>query len=416
MGSVRAERLGKRYKRYARGVDRLLEWASAGCRPRHRAHWVLRGVSFEVGPGESVGLVGANGAGKSTLLRLVRGAIRPSEGTVLRRGRLAALELGLGFHPEISGRRNLRIAGALLGLDAAELERRLPEIEDFAEIGAALDDPVRTYSAGMQLRLAFALATARRPDVLLIDEALAVGDAYFQQKCVARIRRYREQGTSLLFASHDATALRTLCERALLLDEGLLVREGSPSDVLEYYNAVLARRHADLEIRQGEALGAPGGSTRSGDGRARIEAVELADQSGPTRAFRVGARLSIAVRGRAVKPVEDLTVGISIRDRVGNEIFGTNTRHLGLEPTALPPDAPFRADFELPANLGVGHYTLTVALHAGIVHLEGSYDWWDRVLAFRVLPGPQPRFVGCCHLPVAARLAVAAPEAAGGAR
>jgi lipopolysaccharide transport system ATP-binding protein len=239
-----------------------------------------------------------------------------------------------------------------------------------------------------------------------VDEALAVGDSYFQQKCMMRIRRFREAGTTLLFVSHDPTSVKTLCDRALLLDQGLLVREGSPVSVLEYYNAMIARQTADYEIRQGEGLGGKPGSTRSGDGRARIEQVELRDESGPTRAFRVGARMTIEVRGRTEKPIEDLTVGISIRDRVGNEVFGTNTRHLGLERTHVGPGATFRAEFQLALNLGVGSYSLTVALHAGKVHLEGSYDWWDRVQAFQVIPGNQPPFVGCSYLPTLVDLVI----------
>jgi lipopolysaccharide transport system ATP-binding protein len=323
---------------------------------------------------------------------------------------MAALELGLGFHPDFTGRQNLFTSGALLGLGAAQIERLVPEIEDFAEIGPYLDDPVRTYSSGMQLRLAFSLATAVRPDVLLIDEALAVGDAYFQQKCMMRIRQFRKEGTTLLLVSHDPVAVKSLCDRAVLLDQGLLVREGPPDGVLDYYNAIIAKQHADYEIRQGEELGGGKVSTRSGDGRAVIERVELSDESGPTRAFRVGAAMRIEVHGRTEKPIEDLTVGISIRDRVGNEIFGTNTRHLGFERSAVGPCTAFRADFRLPLNLGIGHYTVTVALHAGVVHLEGNYDWWDQIRAFQVLPGNETPFVGSCHLPVAVRLSLDGKE------
>jgi len=282
----------------------------------------------------------------------------------------------------------------------------VPEIEQFAEIGGAIDEPVRTYSTGMQMRLAFSLATARRPEVLLVDEALAVGDSYFQQKCMMRIRRFRDEGTTLLLVSHDPASVKTLCDRALLLDQGLLVREGSPVSVLEYYNAMIAKQTADYEIRQGEALGGARGSTRSGDGRASIERVELSDESGPTRAFRVGSAMRIEVHGRAEKPIEELTVGISIRDRLGNEIFGTNTHHLGIDSRAVSSGASFHASFALPVNLGIGNYTLTTALHAGAVHLEGNYDWWDRVQAFQVVPADGAFFVGCSYLPVVAHLAI----------
>ncbi len=253
MQSIEVANLGKCYKHYPKPADRLWEWLTPRKRSRHAEHWVLRGLQFRVQPGEGLGIVGVNGAGKSTLLKIIRGTVRPTVGEVVLGGRLAGLELGLGFHPDFSGRQNVFTAGALLGLDAAMVERLLPNIEDFAEIGAVLDDPVRTYSAGMQLRLAFSLATAVRPDILVIDEALAVGDAYFQQKCVTRIRNFREQGTTLLLASHDATAVKTLCDRALLLDEGVLVREGDPDRVFEYYNAMIGRRTAEYQIREAEA-------------------------------------------------------------------------------------------------------------------------------------------------------------------
>ena len=401
--SVELAGIGKCYKRYARPSHRLLEWASFGARERHLKHWVLSDVSFSAQPGEAVGIVGVNGAGKSTLLKIIKGTVRPSSGRVACAGRVAALELGLGFHPDFDGRENAITAGALLGLDGATVRRLLPEIEGFAEIGGAIDDPVRTYSSGMQLRLAFAVATAVRPEVLMIDEALAVGDAYFQQKCIGRIRRFREQGTTLLFASHDPGAVRTLCDRALLLDGGQLVREGEPVSVLDYYNAMIARRTAEYEIRTAEALGSHPTSTRSGDQRATIETASLWDESGDVRVVQVGAAVAVRIEGRVRERIDGLTVGISIRDRLGNEVFGTNTHHARLRGPSLRPGEAFRAEFRFAMNLGCGTYTLTTALHSGSVHLEGNYDWWDKVLVFQVVPGDEPTFVGCAYLPTSMR-------------
>ncbi len=411
MQRLRVERVGKRYKHYQRPGDRLREWATLGRRRRHQERWAVRGISFDAAPGEALGLVGANGAGKSTLLDLISGALAPSEGTVETAGRLAPLRLGLGFHPDFSGRSNLFAAGGLLGLGPAEVDALLPGILDFAEVGCSLDDPVRTLSTGMQLRLAFSLATAVRPDVLLIDEALAVGDAYFQQKCMMRIRSFRELGTTVLLVSHDAAVVRAICDRALLLEEGLLVRHGPPDEVLDYYNAMVARRSKDDRIRV--ARHGPRASTRSGDGRASVEDVALGDGSRPSDVFPVGSRMTVEVSGRAHESVEDLTVGISIRDRAGTEIFGTNTHHLGFRDVAVDAGKPFHAHFELPASLGVGAYSLTVALHAGSVHLEGSYDWWDRVSVFQVIPGDEAPFVGSTYLPARAHL-TSGTEARGG--
>jgi len=405
MPSVRVHNLGKRYKVYARPSDRLREWLPLHRRRLHNEAWVLRGVTFAVEPGEALGIFGHNGAGKSTLLRIIRGTIRATEGHVETIGRVAAIELGLGFHPEFTGRDNLFVAGALIGLDGDSIRALMPAIETFAEIGDAIDEPVRTYSTGMQMRLAFSLATAVRPEILLIDESLAVGDAYFSHKCMTRIRKFRREGTTLLLVSHDPVAVKSLCDRAILLEDGLLVREGSPQAVLDYYNAWVARMKSDHEIRQGEQLGGRSVSTRSGNRHATIEEVEILCKGKPTRTVCVGDLLEIEVSGRCEEDVDDLTAGFAIRDRFGNEVFGTNTHQLQVKMPPLSGLTRFRVYFEVPANLGVGSYSLTVALHAGAVHLEGNYDWWDHVRVFRVFPAAGcPVFVGCAYLPVDARI------------
>ena len=412
--ALRVEKLGKRFKHYGRPRDRVLEWLSGGRLVRHQAVWVLRGVSFEVARGEGVAIVGANGAGKSTLLRLIAGTTQPSEGRVEVAGRVAALELGLGFHPDFTGRQNAVAAGELLGLRAADVAALMPEIEAFAEIGSAIDDPVRTYSSGMQMRLAFAVATAVRPEILIVDEVLAVGDAYFQAKCIARIRRFREEGTTLLFVSHDPVAVRRLCDRALLLDRGLLIRQGPVGEVLDYYNALIARLTSDYEIRQGRALAGEGGTTRSGTREVETESVELLGVDGPQRSFPVGAPLRIRVRGTARRDVAQLTVGFAIRDRLGVEVYGINTHHLGAPALALAAGERFEAEFALPLSIGVGNYALTVALHVGANHVEGNYDWWDEVATFQVVPGGEPYFVGTAYLPTTVRFTVDRSPAAVG--
>src|SRR5205085_1659835 len=208
--------------------SRLAEWMIPG-RPRHKLKWVLRDVSFSVKPGEAVGLIGINGAGKSTLLKLITGTTQPTTGGVHMEGRVAALlELGMGFHPDFTGRQNVFMAGQLLGMTVDEIARLMPEIEAFAEIGDYMDQPVRVYSSGMQMRVAFSVATARRPDILIVDEALSVGDAYFQHKSFARIRSFREMGTTLLFVSHDKSAIQALCDEAILLHGGRIAIQGDP--------------------------------------------------------------------------------------------------------------------------------------------------------------------------------------------
>src|SRR5450755_346142 len=219
MGTVRVTQLGKAYKQYPTRWSRLAEWIVPFAPPRHTLKWVLKDVNFHVAVGEAVGIIGINGAGKSTLLKLITGTAAPTAGSIAMTGRaVALLELGMGFHPDFTGRQNAFMAGQLIGLRTEEIEAITPEIEAFAEIGDYIDQPVRVYSSGMQMRLAFSVATVKRPDILIVDEALSVGDAYFQHKSFERIREFKRQGTTLLLVSHDKTAIQSICDRAILLD------------------------------------------------------------------------------------------------------------------------------------------------------------------------------------------------------
>jgi lipopolysaccharide transport system ATP-binding protein len=241
MGSICVRNLGKAYRQYNSRWGRLAEWLSLSNKPRHRLKWVLQDISFEVSPGEAVGIIGINGAGKSTLLKLITGTSHPTTGEVHISGRVAALlELGMGFHPDFTGRQNAHMAGQLIGLTAAEITSLMPEIEAFAEIGDYIDMPVRVYSSGMQMRLAFSIATCKRPDILIVDEALSVGDSYFQHKSFNRIRSFGQQGTTLLIVSHDKSAIQAICSRAILLNGGAVAMQGDPETVMDFYNALIA--------------------------------------------------------------------------------------------------------------------------------------------------------------------------------
>lgn len=366
-----------------------------------RNFYALNNVSFKVRKGESVGIIGLNGSGKSTLLQIIAGTLEPTDGAVQVNGRVAALlELGSGFNPEFTGRENVILNATILGLRPAEIEEKFPIIENFAEIGDFMDQPVKTYSSGMQVRLSYSVATAMVPDVLIVDEALSVGDAYFQHKCFAQMRKFRERGTTLLFVSHDPAAVKSLCDRAVLLDAGVVVRDDTADAALDYYNAIIAKQAAEHMIRESEAM--TGRTvTRFGTHAATIQSVELFDRDNPVRAVRVGAPVVFRVRLKANEPIADLTVGVLLRDRLGNDVFGTNTHHMGLDIEIAAGNA-IAVDFEVPAlNLGVGHYSVTVALHSGAAHVENNFDWWDRALVFQVVPGSQPHFIGCCWLPVA---------------
>lgn len=412
MGHLCVNDLGKAYKRYPSRWAQVGEWLTWSQARKHELVWVLRGVSFDIRPGQAVGIIGQNGAGKSTLLKLITGTTVPTTGTISIGGRVAALlELGMGFHPYFTGRQNVFMAGQLLGFSDGEIASKLSEIEAFAEIGSYIDEPVRTYSSGMQVRLAFSIATAIRPDILIVDEALAVGDAYFVHKCIARIREYKAQGTTLLFVSHDPGAVKTLCDRALLLESGVVVQDGAPDAVLDYYNAVIAKREADYAIKQVERAHDQPRTTRSGNQRAKIVKVEVLEDGRDTRAIRARSAITIRVHMTIQSTIGDLTVGFLIRDRLGNDVFGTNTHYLNEFAPRLVAGARYQIDFNVSSlTLGVGNYSISAALHSHDSHVLNNYDWWDQAVVFQVVPGDGPVSIGVCALAVQCRYSEKQPN------
>ena len=398
---IDARALGKAYPPPAHPWTRLR--ALLRGRQAPAGHWVLRDVSFTVGAGETLGIIGRNGAGKSTLLRLLAGTATPSAGACAIAGRTAAiLDLGLGVHPRFSGHDNAVLTAQLMGLDADTIARCLPEIAAFSELGEAMTAPVRTYSTGMAMRLAFSVATAVRPDVLIIDEALAVGDLAFQHKAIDRIRAFTAAGTTLVFVTHDPTALKTVCARALLLDRGRLLRDGAPDAVFNYYNALLAESPAAPAIEE-RRLDDGRAATRSGNGAARLAAVALADADGrPCQVFRCRQPAVIDCELEVRQPIPAPTIGFVVRDRLGRDVFGTNTALLGVDTRPCAAGDRLRVRFHLELLVAPGAYAVSVAVHDGRTHLEGSYDWWDHAAAFDVVADAGAGFVGVAALPATA--------------
>jgi len=396
MGTINIRNLGKAYVRYPSRWARLREWLLPN-KPYER-HWVLRGIDLDIEAGEAIGIVGANGAGKSTLLKMVTGTTLPTEGSIDIRGHVAALlELGMGFHPEFTGRQNVFMAGQLLGLHIDEITRLMPFIEDFAEIGDAIDQPVRTYSSGMQVRLAFSVATAHKPDVLIVDEALSVGDAYFQHKSFDRIRQLRAAGTTLLIVTHDRYAVQTICDRAVLLAEGGVAMQGDPETVLDYYNALIARKEGTL-IRQNE-LDDGSIQTVSGTGEASIVEVRLLSAEGDQiNVVEVATPVLLEVRVRVDVAIDRLVLGYLIKDRFGQSINGINTHRLdrAIEDLVAGDEVVFRFGFAM--NLGKGNYSIAFSLSREDSHVDKNYEWRDRGLIFQVVNSQRENFVGCAWL------------------
>ncbi|HEX5709200.1 MAG TPA: ABC transporter ATP-binding protein [Pyrinomonadaceae bacterium] len=406
--ALRVERVSKQYRIYERPGDRLTESLTRGRLKRHREFWALSDVSFEVEAGTTVGIVGPNGCGKSTLLQIIAGTLEPTHGTVFHDGRVAALlELGAGFDPEFTGVENVLMNAALMGLSRREAERLLPEVERFAEIGDFIQQPVKTYSSGMYVRLAFAVAVSVEPDILVIDEALAVGDAVFQHRCLRRIKEIHERGATVLFVSHDAAAVRALTQRALLLNAGRLVADGKPTDVLNRYQKIIMEREEAYEAArppsseggeggEGVAAETSGGARaplrytyRHGDGSAEFVEAELSDSS-RRRVEVVETGEAVQLRARVVfhADIDEPVFGFLIRDRHGIHVYGTNTEAQGLEFGTVGRGETLELVFTFDCWLGAGDFSVSLSAHSSVTTAGGvGYDWLDGVLFFRVTTG-----------------------------
>ncbi len=418
MGHIRVIHLGKAYKRYAKKSSRILEWLGLGT--HHQPHWVLQDIDFQIQPGEAVGIIGVNGAGKSTLLKLIAGVMQPTTGSIELQGRVAALlELGMGFQGDFTGRQNVHMSGLLAGMTPQELQGKMAEIEAFAEIGDYIDQPVRTYSSGMQVRLAFSVATAVRPDVLIVDEALAVGDVFFQQKCFERIRSFLQQGTTLLFVSHSAATVYTLCNRAILIDGGRVALDGSPRQVIDLYNALVASRSGTgalpVTITTGtniigagaadpsQTVAMPGGTIGSyAHNGVSITTVQLTCAGVPAHSVISGSRITARVVVQFHHAFSDPHVGFQIRDRRGEAVFMTHTHGMHQKIGPVQPGEQVEVQYSFDVPLITGDYTFTVGVAQGGLMggavadpIARTQDAW----AFQVVTNLDDiHWNGLCHL------------------
>lgn len=371
MGTLVVANVGKAYKRYPGKWSRALEWITG--KPRHDKTWVLRDISFSVSPGEAVGIIGVNGAGKSTLLKIITGTTQATTGSVSIQGRVAALlELGMGFHPDFTGRQNAFMAGQLLGLHADEIAACMPEIESFADIGDYIDQPVRVYSSGMQVRLAFAVATAARPDVLIVDEALSVGDAAFQRKCFQRIEGYRSAGTTLLFVSHDIETVKKLCDRALFIKEGHLAHYGVAKPVCDEYEKYLfgdrrgrtttstdATSVPDTEVAKFDPTLVASCEMSYGNGKADIESCWLADVDGRRiNVVEAGTPFHWCYRVKFNEDIDKPIFAMMLKTREGITLYGVDTTHLDMEIKPSRAGDTVNIQFSLTNTLAPGVYYL----------------------------------------------------------
>lgn len=438
--TITVESLGKKYDIYTQPADRLKQMIlprmgriiGRGRRSYFNEFWALRDVSFDVRRGETVGIIGRNGSGKSTLLQMVCSTLHPTEGKVNVHGRIAALlELGAGFNPEFTGKENVYLSGLLYGIPEGELRKRFQSIVDFADIGEFINQPVKTYSSGMYVRLAFAIAAHVDADTLVIDEALSVGDVRFTQKCMRYLREFQKRGT-LLFVSHDTGAVTSLCSRAIWLDAGRMVMDGSAREVVERYLAV---QHAADRASLGESVtvrasvleasamtivaavtladmpvdvvdprkaALNGEATRNlvevfefdvakinnefGAGAARIVDVRLLTDDGEAHLLTVGGEIAdLVIEAEVRHPIESPIFGFYVKDRLGQRLFGDNTYvSYRNQPVHAQPGTRLRAHFRfrLPV-LPSGDYSIDVALATGTQENHTQQHWIHDALAFR---------------------------------
>ena len=388
-GALSIKGVGKAYRLYGNKWGRAAEWLGLG--RRHHLHWVLNDINLELSPGEALGVVGENGAGKSTLLKLITGVSRPTAGHIEVVGQISALlELGIGFNAAFTGRQNAVHTLRLSGVPEAQLADLLTDIETFADLGDYFDYPVRMYSSGMQCRLGFATATATRPDVLIVDEALAVGDIFFQQRCYDRISDFRERGTTLLFVSHSAPAVFALCDRAVLLQDGAVAIDGSPREVIDLYNAQVVARSSGAGMKvvsqqEGAAADAPGvtfkeeacaqdvdqaagEATTTGSysaGATRLASVAVLQHQKPAAAVMTDAPMTVRVSAQFQDAVTDPHVGFQVRDTRGEVLYRAHTHGLGAVLGDASAGDVIEVDFSFAPDLMPGDYTLTVGIGAG---------------------------------------------------
>ena len=406
-----AQNISKLYEIYNRPIDRFKEAMLFGRRCLHQDFWALRDINFSVAKGEAFGIVGPNGSGKSTLLQILCGILQPTTGRVVRQGRVAALlELGAGFNPEFDGRENVLINAELMGLSRAEAQAAMPAIERFAGIGEFIGRPVKTYSSGMYVRLAFSTAIHVEPDILVVDEALAVGDAAFSSRCVRKFEELQDRGVTIVFVSHDLGLVKQICNRAIFLLDGRIHEEGDPSDVINrYIGMVLERQKA---FAKSEANGESSSNARKeltfshrhGDRFAEVARVELyGEKNDPSRTFTTSEPMRIHVACRFREPQAEPMVGMLIRTRTGMDVYGTNTKLEGQRTGPCRPGDFLEVDFAFECWLAPQEYTVTIAVQ----HPDGhSHDWLDDVLTFRVLDHRRLAGVANLHPKVSCRVVV----------
>lgn len=397
MNAIEVNNLTKIYRLYNSPKDRLREMISLTGMKYHHEFYALNDVSFTIEKGQTVGIMGKNGSGKSTLLKIICGVLQSSSGSVKVNGRISSLlELGAGFNPEFTGRENVYMNGALMGFTRTEMDRRFSEIESFADIGEFIDQPVRQYSSGMYVRLAFAAAINVDPDVLIIDEALAVGDARYQLKCFLKLREFQEKGKNIIFVSHDLNTIKSYCSNAILLDKGALIFKGIPNDAINLYtkisfsedNGLLDTEDAAKKDCAKSSLVLSDKEYRYGTGEGEIVSLRLLTSNGlQSTVFTSGEKITVILFAITKRNIMGEPIfGLTIKDSKGQDIYMTNTHYKGMALPPLSKGSEIEISFTLELNLMPSTYFISVGfvemMNGNIVPLDRRYD----IVEIRILP------------------------------
>jgi lipopolysaccharide transport system ATP-binding protein len=414
VNAVEFDSVSKSYALYADPGDRLKELLTFHRLKLHQEFWALSDVCFEVKRGEVFCLVGENGSGKSTALQLIAGIAQPTTGTVTTVGRISALlELGSGFDPEFSGRDNVYLNGAVLGFSKREIDARYSLIEHFAEIGEFIDRPVKTYSSGMVVRLAFAVAIHADPEILLVDEALSVGDAYFRQRCMRKVHELRAHGVTILFVSHSPGDVKAVADRALWLERGCVRDIGDPTRVLAAYLDAMAAKDAVYKRIGGAVFqdaassaprawieGIPNVDRRHGTGRAELMGIAVLDGQGdPATLLEPTARALVRISVRAKDELLHPAIGFTLRNHLGIDFAGTNTSRQHVELRRLRPGDLCTVDFDLELpELYPAFFSFSAGISDGPFEPASACDWIENAVTVQVTASGNPVY-GYLHLP-----------------
>jgi lipopolysaccharide transport system ATP-binding protein len=389
---LEVKNVSKEYKIYKNNFDRLKEVFTN--KYYHKEFIANNDISFDLYEGETLGIIGTNGAGKSTILKQIAGVVEPTSGKIIRHGRVTALlELGTGFNPQLTGRENIYLNGTLIGMTHNECKEKEKEIVEFSELGDYIDEPIMTYSSGMSMRLAFSIAIFSEPKILIVDEALSVGDAHFAAKCTKALRDRKEKNMSIIYVSHDLNSLKLLCDRAILLNAGEIAKEGDVEDVVNSYNFLISKLNDSenkMSIKNVE-------KSSFGTFDVEIQKVTIEGEESKSDVISSGEVVTISIEIASKIDIQDMTIGIMIRDKFGQDIFGTNTFH---KKTIInfQKDRNYICEYILPLNIGSGKYSITTAVHSEDTHLEHCSHWLDNACDFEVAGVVGDTFAGICKL------------------